>query len=138
MRPIREFAPALAVAAALVTALPVPSQARDQAEKPASSAPEPGDPEARRQMLNARQAQAARQQVEANRASQAHHEAAVALNGMAQERNDALYSDALTANAQARQQYRETRKQWERTNPYCWNGDATKCPADPVPPPSGS
>jgi hypothetical protein len=55
---------------------------------------------------------------------------------MAIQRSDALYSDALTRNSEARLDYRAERKEWERTNPYCWDGDAAKCPADPVAPPA--
>ena len=124
---------AIAIASPAVSSAEAPQQPEAAAR---SSVPEPGDPEARRQMLNAQQAQAARAQVEANSASEARHDAAAALNEMAIQRSDALYSDALTRNSEARQDYRAERKEWERTNPYCWDGDAAKCPADPVAPPA--
>lgn len=129
MRPIPRLATAFA---ALI--LVAPATVFAQAGQPVANAAEQGNPEARRQMLNAEQAAAARAQVESNAASQAHHDTAVAINDMAAQRDGARYADTLARHDAAEQDYSQTRKQWERSNPYCWKGDAAKCPADPVAP----
>ncbi|WP_159981849.1 MULTISPECIES: hypothetical protein [unclassified Novosphingobium] len=132
MRPIPRLATAFA---ALVLIAPAATFAQEQ--HTATDIPESANPEARRQTLNAEQAAAARAQVKANAASEAHHDTAVALNHMQTQRNDALYADALARHDAAEQDYSQNRKQWERTNPYCWKGDAVKCPADPEAPVPG-
>ncbi|WP_404482227.1 hypothetical protein [Novosphingobium sp. BL-52-GroH] len=125
---------------ALATPAATFAQAGAPADEPAAAtgdAGDAGDAAARRQMLNAEQAAAARAQVEANRASEDHHDTAVALNEMQSEREGARYADALARHDEAEQAYRQDRTQWERRNPYCWNGDAARCPADPTLPGSG-
>lgn len=124
----------LAAIAALSMAMPAlaaPQKAAPQQDKAAASVPEAGDPEARRRMLNAEQAAAAQQQVQANEASQDQHDTAVALNAMQSDRDAARYAATLDRHDAAEQVYHADRKQWEVKNPACWNGDAAKCPADP-------
>jgi hypothetical protein len=115
----------LALTAGLM-ALATPAIAQDT-----SSVPEANNPEARREMLNASQAQKAERQVEANENSQAEHDIAVGMNAMENEHNAIAYDDALNRHDAQEQAYRAARKDWERKNPACWDGDAAKCPADP-------
>ncbi|EZP80440.1 hypothetical protein BV97_03527 [Novosphingobium resinovorum] len=81
MRAMRKLAPKIAAAAAVAFMLPSAVMAGDTG-KPAASAPEPGNPEARRQMLNAREAAAAQEQLARNEASRSQYDAALALNDM--------------------------------------------------------
>lgn len=136
MRAMRKLAPKIAAAAAVAFMLPSAVIAGDTG-KPAASAPEPGNPEARRQMLNAREAAAAQEQLARNEASRSQYDAALALNDMKTARDAAAYDATLDRHDAAEQDYRADRKQWEVRNPACWNGNAVKCPADPQAPGSG-
>ncbi|WP_285017127.1 hypothetical protein [Novosphingobium sp. fls2-241-R2A-195] len=129
--------PKLAAAAAIALTVPHFASAQDTTERPAASAPEAGDPEAKRRMLNAEQAAAAQEQLARNEASRSQHDAAVALNDMKTARDAAAYDATLDRHDAAEQDYRTDRKQWEVRNPACWNGNAAKCPADPQAPGSG-
>jgi len=132
MRITARFTPHFAAACAVTLgALVAPAASFAQGPAPAASSQ---DAEARRQTLNAEQAAAARAQVEANSASAARHDTAVALNDMQSQRDGDRYADALVRHDTAQQDYRQNRAEWERRNPYCWNGDAARCPADPLAP----
>lgn len=99
-------------------------------EQPAASAPEADNAEVRREMLNTSQAQKAERQTRANDASQAEHDVAVGINAMETEHNAVAYDQALRTHDAQEEAYRANRKEWERKNPACWNGDAKKCPAE--------
>lgn len=131
MRPIHRI---LALAA-LASAMPTIAFATEQ--HTAASTPEPGNPEARRERLNERQAAVARQQLADNAASQQRHDAAVASAQMQSDRQTSAYADTLRQHDTAVETYRSDRKEWERTNPACWNGSAAECPAEPPVPSPG-
>ncbi|WP_232494740.1 hypothetical protein [Novosphingobium kaempferiae] len=131
MRPIHRI---MAVAA-LASAIPTIAVAADR--QAASSIPEPGNPEARRERFNEQQAAVARQQLADNAASQQRYEAAVASAQMQADRQDSAYADTLRQHDTAVDTYRSDRKEWERTNPACWNGSAAECPAEPPVPSPG-
>jgi hypothetical protein len=121
MRPL-----SLTFAALAALTLATPAIAQDP-----SSAPEPAQPEVRREMLNTSQAQKAERQTRANDASQAEHDVAVGINAMEREHNAVAYDEALRQHDAQEQAYRAERKEWERKNPACWDGDAAKCPPAP-------
>ncbi len=57
------------------------------------------------------------------------------MNRMEAEHNALAYDETLRAHDAQEQAYRAERKEWEHKNPYCWKGNAAKCPADPAGPP---
>ncbi|MFS0848152.1 hypothetical protein AB3M93_01625 [Novosphingobium panipatense] len=137
MRPIPSLAATLAALALTVPATAQEPTARTTAQTvdaPASSRPEPGNPEEKRRILNAQQAEAAQRQVAANSASEAQHEAAVALNEMKVRRDTQAYANTLQAHDEAVGAYRASRDQWEVRTKACWDGDAVKCPPEPAVP----
>lgn len=129
----RLIAPAALFAIALPAVAQEPAPQREY-PAPASSVPEPGDPVARRERLNSEEAAAAQAQVAGNEASAAQHQVAVSLNAMQESHDDAAYAAALAHHDLAEREYRAQRREWERTNPACWKGDAIRCPADPTAP----
>lgn len=129
--------PCILALAVLAPAAPALSAAPQDAQA-ISSMPEAGDPEAARRMLNAEQADRARQQAADNVARAQRYDAQLVGNELEAEHNASVYERTLQQHDLAVDNYRADRKQWEVRNPACWKGNAVKCPAEPPVPAGGS
>lgn len=116
--------------AALAAATPTVSFAQSD-EVAAPSAPEPDDPVARREMLNARQAAKAQSQLAADARNQAEYDTTVAADKAEVHQEKTAYHQSLREYQQAQRDYRAARAAWEQANPYCRKGDPVRCPPDP-------
>lgn len=111
--------------AALVLSCGAPVVA--QSASPQTSAPEPGDPIAARKAANEEQARLAREQLEANAASQRAHDEAVAAAQNQKLRDDAAYAAALKEHAGIVTTYETNRARWETVVAACERGDKLVC-----------
>lgn len=116
----------LLVLAALAASMPATVRADD--EVPQRSAPEPGDPEARRKAMNEEQAARARGDMEGYLQRQAARAAAIATIDARKTRDDAAYAEAMHRHDAQVAAYEAARAEWERTNPACRHGDPVACP----------
>lgn len=122
--------PCILALAVMASAAPAVSAAPQDAQA-VSSIPEPGNPEAARRMLNAEEAERARQQAADNVARMQRYDAQLVGNELEAEHNANVYTRELAQHEAAVDMYRAERKQWEVRNPACWKGNAIKCPAEP-------
>ncbi|KQM18787.1 hypothetical protein ASE49_06475 [Novosphingobium sp. Leaf2] len=116
--------------AGLVATSPAVSFAQSD-EVAAPSAPEPGDPVAKREILNARQAERAQRQLAQDARNQAAYDATVATDHAEVHQQRAAYHQSLREYQRAQSDYRAARAAWEQANPYCRKGDPVRCPPDP-------
>lgn len=116
----------LAIAAAF---LPVAVGAQIDDEIPQRSAPEPGDPEARRKALNEEQVARATADMETFLERRRAREAAIATIEARKARDDAAFDEATRQHEAELAAYQAARTEWERTNPACKRRDPIGCPA---------
>lgn len=107
---------------AITIALAAPAHAQE------ISAPEAGDPGARRKMLNEEQAARARGDMEIYLERRGKREAAIATAQARKARDDAAYAEALRQQQDAVAAYEAARTHWERANPACRRNDPVGCP----------
>lgn len=106
----------------------IPATVRAENEVSQRSAPEAGDPEARRKALNEEQAARARRDVEDHRQQVAAHAAAIATMNARKARDDAAFAEAMRQHDEQVAAYEAARAEWERTNPACRRKDPVGCP----------
>lgn len=94
---------------------------------PVDLGPEPGDPVERCRELNREQACLARDQLDANAASQKAHDDAVDAAQMQTLRDNAAYSAALEAHQRAVEKYRADYAAWEKAVAACKRGERAMC-----------
>lgn len=115
--------------ATALTVLPAAGHAQADEEIPQRSAPEAGDPEARRKTFNEEQAAQARADMGAYLERRSAREAAIATMETRKARDDGAYDEAMRQHEAEVAAYQAARAEWERTNPACKRKDPVGCPA---------